>query len=339
MLAVCQKSSAKEVGKKLRFLRKLDLPCPWSGAVSEMCAAENDLELLKWARAQNPQCPLTARALATAAYLQHDKIDKMLGYLRSEGCPEEQTLLHAYAELGDLTELKRLRAGGYPSPLDAWTLTAAVRGANLEVAKWLVENQCPVDWSAPVLAAALGHLDILQHLHSLPEPHAWGPYSSTACTEWIEMDVLIQRIRSRAKRVQLLRWLAHSKNPPHPFVLNPLQAAIMGRQKHVVSWLLAHYSQSLMSGAVAIVAAQAGWLDLLHQLAANHCHMGSGVCSAAAGLNRLDILEWAFSKAAALPVPAISKECRAGAGMLYLLSKGAPVEDEVQTDQRIHCTF
>ncbi len=338
--AVCQHSDPKKVGKKLKFLRELDASCPWSGAVPEFCAAENDLELLKWARAETPPCPLTADALATAVYLQHDKI---LECMRSEGCPEDQTLLHAYAELGDLTELKRLTAGGSSYPLDTCTLASAVRGGHLEVVKWLLEHHCPVDSSSPALAAALGHLDILQHLHSLPQPPAWDPSSSTACKKWIETENLILGDSGRAKSLQLAKALAHSRYPPNEFVLNPLQAAIIGRQRHVVAWFLAHEPQSLMSAAVATAAAQAGWLDLLQQLAANHCQMDSDVCSAAAGQNRLDILEWACSKAVNLPVPAISKECRCGAGMLFLLSKGVPVEDdfirEVQTAQRIHCTF
>ena len=46
-----------------------------------------------------------------------------------------------------------------------WTIGCAANQGNLEMVKYCVENNCPMDAEACANAALRGHLDVLKHLH------------------------------------------------------------------------------------------------------------------------------------------------------------------------------
>jgi len=47
---------------------------------------------------------------------------------------------------------------------DLWTIKAAAEQGNLEMVKYCVANECPIDWRACARAAANGHLEVLKYL-------------------------------------------------------------------------------------------------------------------------------------------------------------------------------
>ncbi|CCO19538.1 PREDICTED: similar to predicted protein [Bathycoccus prasinos] len=60
---------------------------------------------------------------------------------------------------------------------DEWTINRAARRGNLEMVKYCVANECPIDVSACANAALGGHLELLKYLHEEAKA-PWG--SSTA---------------------------------------------------------------------------------------------------------------------------------------------------------------
>jgi len=47
---------------------------------------------------------------------------------------------------------------------DEWTMDAAAYRGNLEMVKYCVANECPIDWRACAQAAGNGHLEVLKYL-------------------------------------------------------------------------------------------------------------------------------------------------------------------------------
>ena len=48
---------------------------------------------------------------------------------------------------------------------DRWTIDAAAEQGNLEMVKYCVANECPIDEYACACAAENGHLEVLKYLH------------------------------------------------------------------------------------------------------------------------------------------------------------------------------
>ncbi|CAL6408715.1 unnamed protein product [Bathycoccus prasinos] len=48
---------------------------------------------------------------------------------------------------------------------DGWTITGAADQGNLEMVKYCVANECPIDWRACAYAAENGRLEVLKYLH------------------------------------------------------------------------------------------------------------------------------------------------------------------------------
>jgi hypothetical protein len=69
-------------------------------------------------------------------------------------------LCAAAASVGDLAELKALRAAKWP--WNEWTCWFAALGGHLEVLKWARENGCPWDDDACNYAAEGGHIELLR---------------------------------------------------------------------------------------------------------------------------------------------------------------------------------
>ena len=81
--------------------------------------------------------------------------------LRRRGRLSDECLLcAAAARVGDLEELKALRAENFP--WDEVTCTRAAGGGHLEVLKWARENDCPWDEETCACAAGGGHLEVLK---------------------------------------------------------------------------------------------------------------------------------------------------------------------------------
>ena len=125
---------------------------------------------------------------------------------------------------------------------DKWTINRAARQGNLEMVKYCVANECPIDESAYANAALKGHLECLKYLHEEAKV-PWGPetanlpaqsghlhileylverkydeYSVSAC-EWTAMNGhfdCLKYLHETAKTPwtsRAVRWAHENKHP------------------------------------------------------------------------------------------------------------------------------
>ena len=118
----------------LKFLKGLDLPCPWGAMGCTWAAEGGHLDVLKWARSQDPPCPWSEDTCASAA-------------LR-----------------GNLEVLKWLRAQDPPCPWNEQTCYWAAHRGHLDVLEWARSQDPPCPWSrsnCKEAASEHGHANIL----------------------------------------------------------------------------------------------------------------------------------------------------------------------------------
>ena len=103
-----------------------------------------------------------------------------------------ERLCEAAARVGNLEELKVLRADGWP--WDTGTCTSAAKHGHLEVLQWARANGCP--WNAWTCwgAASHGHLEVLQWARANGCP--WDKWTCAAAIREGQLDVL-QWLRER----------------------------------------------------------------------------------------------------------------------------------------------
>ena len=103
-----------------------------------------------------------------------------------------ERLCEAAARVGNLEELKVLRADGWP--WDTGTCTSAAKHGHLEVLQWARANGCP--WNAWTCwgAASHGHLEVLQWARANGCP--WDKWTCAASIREGQLDVL-QWLRER----------------------------------------------------------------------------------------------------------------------------------------------
>ena len=81
------------------------------------------------------------------------------------GCLKDQTSFSEQVALTNKLELLKWVREEKKCEWDEWTIrTAACRG-NLEMVKYCVANECPIDEKACAWAARCGHLEVLKYLH------------------------------------------------------------------------------------------------------------------------------------------------------------------------------
>ena len=81
------------------------------------------------------------------------------------GCLKDQTHFCEKVALTNKLELLKWVREEKKCEWDEWTIrTAACRG-NLEMVKYCVANECPIDEKACAWAARCGHLEVLKYLH------------------------------------------------------------------------------------------------------------------------------------------------------------------------------
>ena len=94
----------------------------------------------------------------TAAYL--GCLSALHRWQRRGRLSRQELLCEAAANVGNLEELKVLRADGWP--WDERTCQRAAEGGHLEVLRWLRDNSCPWDGTTCKGAALGGHLPVLR---------------------------------------------------------------------------------------------------------------------------------------------------------------------------------
>ena len=95
-------------------------------------------------------------------------------------------LCQAAARVGNLEELKALRANG--TPWDADTCAFAVRRGYLEVLQWAHANDCPWNEKTCTWAVQGGHLEVLQWVHANGCP--WDEWTSFRAAQGGHLEFL-----------------------------------------------------------------------------------------------------------------------------------------------------
>jgi hypothetical protein len=181
----------------LKWARSQDPPCPWDEETCSRAAENGHLDVLKWARSQDPPCPWDASTCSRAA------------------------------ENGHLDVLQWARSQDPPCPWDEWTCSSAARSGHLDVLKWLraQDPSCPWDEWTCSSAAENGHLDVLLWARSQDPPCAWD----TRTCSWAAYN----------GHLDVLKW-ARSQDPPCPWDEGTCSYAAENSQLEVLQWLRAH---------------------------------------------------------------------------------------------------
>ncbi|CAL6331824.1 unnamed protein product [Bathycoccus prasinos] len=123
-------------------------------------ALTNKLELLKWAR-EWKHCKWDSKTMRRAA--EQGNLE-MVKYCVANECPINGWACAEAAGNGHLELLKWIREEK-KCRWDEWTINMAAEKGNLEMVKYCVANECPIDAIACAKAAKNGHLEILKYLH------------------------------------------------------------------------------------------------------------------------------------------------------------------------------
>jgi len=84
----------------------------------------------------------------------------------------QEYFCHRVAQANNLDYLKWAREVKQ-CEWNSWTIITAASNGNLEMVKYCVENDCPMDASACANAAEEGHLDVLKYLREHGCPWDW----------------------------------------------------------------------------------------------------------------------------------------------------------------------
>ena len=155
--------------------------CPWDESTCAAAAGEEQstvlpdvqgghLEVLQWAREQDPPCPWNSRVCHAAAERGNSEV---LQWARDQGCPwDEDRMCELAAKGGHLDVLQWAREQNPPCPWNSEVCSAAAGGGHLDVLQWAREQGCP--WDSRTIAAAEknGFQDVLTWAkeHGCPEP-------------------------------------------------------------------------------------------------------------------------------------------------------------------------
>ena len=153
-------------------------------------AQTNKLELLKWAR-EEKKCEwdiMTINMAASQGNLE------MVKYCVANECPIDKWACARAAKNGHLELLKWAREEK-KCEWSAGPINAAARQGNLDMVKYCVANECPIDVEACACAARYGHLECLKYLRQ----EAKAPWDSSTASRAAEnghlhiLEYLVER--------------------------------------------------------------------------------------------------------------------------------------------------
>ena len=201
------------LGMETRVRKQTTLECRDANAGEAIPGLLNDIVITHVLRSEHfddpadlARLPAVSRAMRDAVAgkgLQFEELDEddafELGCLsalqrlqRGGRLSRKERLCEAAARVGNLEELKVLRADGWP--WDTGTCTSAAKHGHLEVLQWARANGCP--WNAWTCwgAASHGHLEVLQWARANGCP--WDKWTCAAAIREGQLDVL-QWLRER----------------------------------------------------------------------------------------------------------------------------------------------
>ena len=155
----------------LQWARAQDPPCPWHEHACTIAAKYGRLEVLQWLRRQEPPCPWSANTDYQAA--QYRQL-ACLQWAHDNGCPRAgEYTCEVAAQNGHLAVLQWVRAQDPPYPWTSRVCTEAAKGGHLEVLQWARAQDPPCPWNFTAIQAATnGHDEVAQWLrdNGCPEP-------------------------------------------------------------------------------------------------------------------------------------------------------------------------
>lgn len=190
-------------------------------------------------------------------------------------------LLKASAEHGNRALLIWAKTIGFPfNRYSSFPICeGAASGGQLEVLKWLKENDCPLGPSISPYAAFNGHLEVLKWLEQ---------YSGRANCD------IIQKA-AKGGRFEVLKWLYlnHYHLNKHTFF-----AAAEEGHLEILKWLIARgHRPWIWDKSTSRYAVLGGHLDVLKWLRENRCPWNKQECiNEAKNKGHLEILEWIESQ-------------------------------------------
>jgi len=140
------------VNSVARLRWALESDCPWDESTCTTAVEGRHLEVLKWARGQDPPCPWDAKTCAKAA------------------------------RMGQLETLKWMREQDPPCPWDEMTCAKAAAGGHLETLIWIRAQDPPCQWNGKTSghAAKAGRLEVLKWIRMQHPPCPWDIYTCWA---------------------------------------------------------------------------------------------------------------------------------------------------------------
>ncbi|CAL6314510.1 unnamed protein product [Bathycoccus prasinos] len=132
---------------------------------------------------------------------------------------------------------------------DEWTINTAAGQGNLEMVKYCVANECPINEDACAFAAENGHLEILKYLHEEAKA-PWDVYTATWAAgkgqlhileylverKYDEYDTLACERAAKSGHLDCLKYLHETAKAPWDYVA--IRAAREKNQPECLQYLL-----------------------------------------------------------------------------------------------------
>ena len=194
--------------------------CQWGKDTCAGAARNGHFAVLRWMRKQNPPCPWNGQTYHNAAA---HKDPEVLVWLHEQGCGWDELTFPEAARRGNIVCMRWLRDRG--CHWDELTCSQAAFAGNLEALQWLRAAGCPWDEGTCAKAAGAGHLPILQWARAQNPPCPWD---ARTCTN-----------AAGSGHMQILQW-ARAQRPPCPWNHGVVMAAERCGRPEVAAWARAN---------------------------------------------------------------------------------------------------
>ena len=248
--SLCSTAARQGDMKRLRFLRSLDPPAPWTAYTSttaveytirQKAKANPDCyQLLHWLQMQDPVCPVDERTCCTAA---EEGDLSVLMWLRQQPTPYpwDEEVCIAAVKKGRLDILQWARSQYPPCPWGVRTCAAAVfptgdkklAAKRIEILYWLRAQHPPCPWNSVTLcrAVTLGDIGLIRwicndHLKQIQYlPSGYSFFHPVACT-----------YAARLSNIEILQFL-RGLQPPCPWDKGACFDAVKYGERVNLEWL------------------------------------------------------------------------------------------------------
>ena len=223
---LCEEA-AKNGDLEMLILLRTEYECPWDTMTCNLAAKHGHLNIIKWARNQNPPCPWSRSTCHYAAKNGHLHV---LEWVRSQDPPcdwNEETCALA-GENGHLDVLKWLRSQEPPCPWNETLCQKAAENGQFYIIQMALDSKppCPCDGTSFINAAQNEHLQIMRYIN----------YKCRSSLKFNALDLIVlsMDLGSRGD-LRILEWLHRYK-----FQLNleiVRQYARLNNHMNVIEWL------------------------------------------------------------------------------------------------------